>query len=81
MPNIFRDRGFRVFFYANEGNPPEPMHVHVRRAEGEAKFWLHPEVRLAKSYGFDSGELRTIERLLIEHMDEIREAWNEHFGV
>ena len=40
MPEIFRLEGYVFFFYANEGN--EPMHVHVRRGGGYAKFWLEP---------------------------------------
>jgi hypothetical protein len=44
MPVIFRYRGFKFFFYSNEGTPREPMHVHVERDDIEAKFWLVPEV-------------------------------------
>jgi hypothetical protein len=40
MPEAFRAEGYVFFFYANEGN--EPMHIHVRRAGGFAKFWLEP---------------------------------------
>jgi hypothetical protein len=47
MPVVFRHKGYRFFFSSNEGNPREPLHIHVRSSEGEAKFWLGPEVRLA----------------------------------
>jgi hypothetical protein len=42
MLTVLRADGFWFFFYANEGN--EPAHIHVRKAEGEAKFWLTPDV-------------------------------------
>ena len=42
MPVAFRYKVFRFFFYSNEGNPREPLHIHVRSAEGEAKFRLTP---------------------------------------
>jgi len=29
VPVIFRSGGFRFFFYANEGTPREPVHIHV----------------------------------------------------
>jgi hypothetical protein len=29
MPVVFRYRGFRFFFYSNEGNPREPVHIHA----------------------------------------------------
>ena len=35
MPTVFRHLGFRFFFYSNEGNPLEPVHIHVMNAEGE----------------------------------------------
>ena len=41
MPTILLLDGWRFFFYADEGN--EPMHVHVRKAEKECKFWLHAD--------------------------------------
>jgi hypothetical protein len=46
MPAVFRYKGFRFFFYSNEGSPREPVHVHVRGDGGEAKFWLRPGVRV-----------------------------------
>jgi len=44
MPVVFRMRGFGFFFYANEGTPREPIHIHVEKGENEAKFWVVPEV-------------------------------------
>jgi Domain of unknown function (DUF4160) len=51
MPVLFRYRGFRFFFYSNEGTPREPVHVHVGKDAMEAKFWLRPEVGLAYNDG------------------------------
>jgi hypothetical protein len=42
MPVVFRQEGFKFFFYSNEGDPREPIHVHVRGSGGLAKFWLSP---------------------------------------
>ncbi len=50
MRVVFRYKGFRFFFYSNEGSPREPVHVHVRAASSEAKLWLEPEIRVATSY-------------------------------
>ena len=60
MPVIFRYDEFRFFFYSNEGSPREPLQVHIRSAEGEAKFWLHPIVHLNDSNGFDARTLREL---------------------
>ena len=35
MPVVFRYKSFRFFFYSNEGNPREAMHIHVRGVDGE----------------------------------------------
>ena len=47
MPVVFHYRGFRFFFYSNEGTPRESIHIHAEKDNVEAKFWLRPEVRVA----------------------------------
>ena len=54
MPVVFRHDGYRFFFYSDEGNPREPIHIHVRSADKEARFWLFPDVRMAYNDGYDS---------------------------
>ena len=56
------------------------MHVHVHSANGEAKFWLEPDVELARNYGLDSSDLKAAEELIKEHRDEIWKAWTRHFA-
>jgi hypothetical protein len=56
------------------------MHVHVQSRRGEAKFWLEPEIELAANYGLNSREITRARRLVEEHEDEIRQAWQAHFG-
>lgn len=56
------------------------MHVHVQHATGEAKFWLDPTIELAQNYGLSSTRLSTALRLIQEHENEIRAAWQQHFG-
>lgn len=80
MPTIFRYDGFRFFFYSNEGDPREPMHVHVMKAGTEAKFWLRPEVEVAANAGVDARALRLLSAVIEERRAEIERAWNEHFG-
>lgn len=80
MPTVFRDRGFRFFFYSNEGSPREPAHIHVERDKCEAKFWLNPMVQLAYNDGYDARTLRELAGMIEEHRDRIERAWNEFFG-
>ena len=60
MPVVFRYKGFRFFFYSNEGSSREPIHIHARGEGGEVKFWLRPAVRVAASDGLDARTLREL---------------------
>lgn len=79
MPVVFRSGGFRFFFYANEGSPREPPHIHVRRAGREAKLWLRDGLPQAYNYGFTAGELREVRELVEANREQIETAWNEFF--
>jgi hypothetical protein len=81
MPVVFRYRGYRFFFYSNEGEPLEPLHIHVRKGEAVAKFWLEPETAVAESYGLAPGELRELMAVAEENRERIARYWNEHFGL
>jgi hypothetical protein len=76
-PTIFRDGSFRFYFFSRE----EPkIHVHVQCPDGEAKFWLEPVVALAQNHGLSDQQVRAAQRLVEEHIGEIRSAWTKHFG-
>ena len=77
MPTVLRIRGYRFHFYANEGL--EPAHIHVRSAQGTAKFWLSP-VALADWRRYDYRELNAIRGLVVEHREELLRAWDTYFG-
>jgi len=57
------------------------MHVHVQAGEGEAKYWLEPEIELARNQRLTRAQLREVEQLIEDHYDEINRAWKEHFGA
>ena len=79
MPSVFRDGPFRFFFYSNEGNPREPLHVHVRGAGGEAKIALDPTPRVVRSRGLSSAILQTLTGIVAQNRTQIEEAWDDHF--
>ncbi|MEO6458357.1 MAG: DUF4160 domain-containing protein [Chloroflexia bacterium] len=58
MPEAHRENGYRFGFFSNENM--EPPHMHIRKGEKEAKFWLRPG-EVVKNYGFSSRELGEIE--------------------
>lgn len=75
MPTIDRVAGFRVGFFSSDLR--EPPHVHVERAEGQAKFWLIP-VHLAWSRGFARHEVREAERIIRSRTGFYLERWHAH---
>ena len=75
-PTVLRVRGFRFYFFSRE----EPRaHVHVQHADGEAKFWIEPSVELAVNFSLTPKQVATVQRLIEEHLHEIRDAWARHF--
>ena len=80
MPVILRFKGYVFFFYSNEGNPLELAHIHVRNAESEAKFWLEPDISLARNDGFNSKELKEIFVIVETHRTQFTEAWYDYFS-
>lgn len=80
MPTVFVHRGFRFFFYANEGDPREPVHIHVIQDGVEAKFWLWPQVEVAYNDGFNARTLRGLVETVELNRNRIVEAWNDFFG-
>lgn len=77
MPEVFREEGFVFFFFSNEGN--EPMHIHVRKAGGYAKYWLMP-IELDSSKGLKSIDLIKAEEMINNHVEQIKEKWYNVFG-
>ncbi|MBN2561444.1 MAG: DUF4160 domain-containing protein [Phycisphaerae bacterium] len=80
MPVVFRYKGYLFFFYSNEGEPREPLHIHVRKGDAVAKFWLEPEPAVAESYGMSAHELRDLLDVAAKHKKTIERYWNEYFG-
>jgi hypothetical protein len=76
-PTIFRDGPFRYFFFSREERRP---HVHVAHPDGEAKFWIEPEVILAVNVGLSTLQLRQAQSAVVAHRKEIENAWTRHFG-
>ena len=81
MPTILVMRGWRVFFYSNEGN--EPVHVHGRKGEAECKVWLRQDtydIEEAWSHGLTPHLRREIRKIIFDHFDLILDEWEARLG-
>lgn len=79
MPKVFSWKGYRFHFYSDEGDPREPMHIHIERGDADCKFWLYPEIRLAYNQGFNARIVKQLIEVVEARQTEIERAWNEHF--
>jgi meiotically up-regulated gene 157 (Mug157) protein len=71
----------RFHFYSNEGN--EPIHIHARKGDSECKYWLDVElydIREAYAYNMSHRDTREVRKIILQHFDEIVDAWNIRFG-
>ncbi len=78
MPKVLFINGYSFFFFSNEGN--EPIHVHVKKGDAIAKFWLKPEVEIDYSEDFSPRELRFMYETLVVNRDALIQKWNEYFS-
>lgn len=76
-PTVVKEGAFRLFFFSREETR---MHVHVNHTDGEAKFWLEPDIALAQNFGLSAQQLRSAEEIVRSHEQRIRTAWQQHFG-
>ena len=76
-PTIVRDGKFRLFFFSREETK---IHVHISHPDGEAKFWLKPDIELAVNVGLSQTQVRQAHAVVSKHIKEIEDAWNHHFG-
>jgi hypothetical protein len=75
-PTILRIKGFRFYFFSRE---ERRAHVHVQHADGEAKFWIEPEVELAVNFSLKPTQITEAQKLIEAYLNEIRSAWVKHF--
>ncbi len=80
MPVVLRKDGLRYFFFSNEGSPREPSHIHVKGGGRDAKIWLEPDISVADSYGFNSGEITRILLIVRQNRTLLLRAWHEHLA-
>lgn len=50
--------------------------MHVDREKWSAKFWLDPDVALEENRGYNRKELRDIERILRDNLENLRNEWD-----
>jgi hypothetical protein len=78
MPTILILYGWRLFFYANEGE--EPMHVHCKKGGMECKYWIDEDVydiQEAFAFGMSPRDKKEIRKIIFDHFEYIADKWRE----
>lgn len=78
MPEVEIFKGLNFFFYSEARD--KRIHIHARSQDGFAKFWLEPEIELAKNSGVKPKDLRVARKRIEEMRGVYIDAWKEHHG-
>ena len=87
MPKALLDfLGYAVYFWVNEGEPLEPVHVHVAKGKPTAnatKFWITSEgVKLEHNNSqIPDSDMKKIVTYLVSNRSTIITNWLDRFGV
>ena len=75
-PTVFREGPFRFFFFRARRLGSTSM---SSRRTARRRFWLDPEIELARNHGAERPGLEPRPRVDVDHEQEIRDAWTRHF--
>ncbi len=86
MPQVFKIGSYWVYFWSNENDPLEPVHVHVAEGAPSAnatKIWI---TATGRSYLCNNNSrippktLRNIMMIIEARSHEIISKWTSYFG-
>ena len=87
MPQVFKIGSYWVFFWSNESDPLEPIHVHVCQGvpSGNAtKIWITQAGKCLLCHNnsrIPERVLRNMMRIIEARSAEIIEKWTAYFGT
>ena len=86
MPQVFKIGSYWVCFWANEGKPTEPIHVHICQGSPRAnatKIWITSAGKclLADNRSdIPTIALRNMMRIIEARSTEVIRKWDQFFG-
>ena len=86
VPQIFKIGEYLIYFWINENDPLEPVHVHVARgkpAKNATKIWLTRTggcLLQNNRSAIPERQLRIIMQVVAARHGEITQKWLETFG-
>lgn len=86
MPQIFKIGSYIVYFWANENNPLEPIHVHIvkgKPVENATKAWITKAGKCLLSNNNSQIPVKTLNnmlRIIEARSKEVIDKWYQFFG-
>jgi len=86
MPQIFRIGAFLVYFWANEGKPLEPIHVHISEGiptDNSTKVWITKKGKCLLCNNnslIPQKTLKNIMEIIEARNQDVIKKWFEFFG-
>ena len=86
MPQVFKIGSYFVFFWTNENDPLEPIHVHVAQgkpSESTTKIWITRSGKCLlcnNKSKIPTYTLRNIMRIIEARSAEVVQKWIGYFG-
>ncbi|MCD7820413.1 MAG: DUF4160 domain-containing protein [Lachnospiraceae bacterium] len=86
MPQIFKIGRYSVYFWSNESDPLEPVHVHVaegRVSANATKIWITSSGKALlcnNTSRISKNDLRNIMRMIEANSQLIISQWYDQFG-
>ena len=86
MPQIFKIGSYWVYFWANEQDPLEPVHVHIAKGapvRNATKVWITQSGKCLICHNNSRSPettLRNIVRIIEARSDEVISKWKDFFG-
>ncbi|MCQ2368069.1 MAG: DUF4160 domain-containing protein [Kiritimatiellae bacterium] len=86
MPRVFDVGPYTVYFWIGEGNPLEPVHVHVTDAvpqPEDTKIWLTKSGGTVVCHNkgkIPANKLKSVRRVIESQYRLIVRKWTERFG-
>ena len=86
MPQLFRIGSYVIYFWINENDPLEPVHVHIAKVRPSAnatKIWITKSGKCLMQNNnsqIPDRELRIIMKIIEARSTDIINKWAETFG-
>ena len=86
MPQLFKIGSYVIYFWINENDPLEPVHVHIAKVRPSAnatKIWITRSGKCLVQNNYSripERELRILIQVIEARSASIVEQWKETFG-